>query len=113
MEKDELMRRAQHDHRKGDERERWLQQKVLHEVSGVTTLAMLTIGLLSWFGAIADRITGLWRAIARRPVIRHAGRGISMIIYDVLMFRQHRTKRHLLYAFCLLSILLIELLEKR
>ncbi len=30
-----------------------------------------------------------------------------------LMFRQHRTKRHLLYAFCLLVILLIELLEKR
>ena len=39
--------------------------------------------------------------------------GIVVIIYDVLMFRQHRTKRHLLYAFCLLSILLIELLEKR
>ena len=89
MEKDELMRRAQHDHRKGDERERWLQQKVLHDVSGVTTLAMLIIGLLSWFGAI------------------------FAIIYDVLMFRQHRTKRHLLYAFCLLVILLIELLEKR
>ena len=39
--------------------------------------------------------------------------GIFAIIYDVLMFRQHRTKRHLLYAFCLLVILLIELLEKR
>lgn len=57
MEKDELMRRAQHDHRKGDERERWLQQKVLHDVSGVTTLAMLIIGLLSWFGAIGGQIT--------------------------------------------------------
>lgn len=112
MEKDELMRRAQHDHRKGDERERWLQQKVLHEVSGVTTLAMLIIGLLSWFGAIGGQIT-VFDAPLPADLLFVMLAGISAIIYDVLMFRQHRTKQHLLYAFCLLVILLIELLEKR
>ena len=112
MEKDELMRRAQHDHRKGDERERWLQQKVLHDVSGVTALAVLAIGRLSWFGAIGGQIT-VFGAPLPADLLFIMLAGISAIIYDVLMFRQHRTKRHLLYAFCLLSILLIELLEKR
>ena len=75
MEKDELMRPAQHDHRKGDERERWLQQKVLHDVSGVTTLAMLIIGLLFLrCGAIGGQITVFGAAIARSPVVHHAGR---------------------------------------
>ena len=89
---------------------------MLHDVSGVTTLAMLIIGLLSWFGAIGGQIT-VFGAPLPADLLFIMLAGIFAIIYDVLMFRQHRTKRHLLYAFCLLVILLvillIELLEKR
>ena len=73
---------------------------------------MLIIGLLSWFGAIGGQIT-VFGAPLPADLLFVMLAGISAIIYDVLMFRQHRTKRHLLYAFCLLVILLIELLEKR
>lgn len=75
MDKEELLRRAQYDHRKGDERERQLEMKVLHETNAMIALFFFVLWLAVWFRrdhwhdhAIQCHVS---RCLAAFGVIRH------------------------------------------